>query len=119
MSLALKYRLHGVLAALLALALLFIWRQSAQLLPPGAGDEEEEAAAGIESRDARRALLRRHIPPRELPRVCFEEWNRTRSRGRRLDDARAAEMRAELERDEIAGPVVRCERMWSLWNRRP
>lgn len=119
MSLALKYRLHGVLAALLALALLFIWRQSAQLLPPGAGGEEDEAAVGIESRDARRALLRRHIPPRELPRVCFEEWNRTRSRGRRLDDTRAAEMRTELERDEIAGPVVRCERMWSLWNRRP
>ncbi len=76
MTLARRYRLGGVLAALGLLAALFIWKSVSSLAPrrdedgdaPGAGIAGRAAAAGFPS------LLRRGVPPAELLAVCVARW---------------------------------------------
>jgi hypothetical protein len=83
-----KYRLHGLLAALLALAALFVWRQSVPFVP--ATDEHSDinhvagrtAAAGFVN------LLRRSIPANKLLAVCVAEWEKSFPRNSRLPAAR-------------------------------
>lgn len=97
-TLARKYRLGGVLAALALLALLFLWRNATSLLPRDAwAADADETAGGLEARGGFLNLLRRHIPARRLASVCFEEWDRTRPRGAPRLDERAARMKAFLE----------------------
>ena len=96
-GLARKYRLHGLLLGLIVLAGLIVWKNSLSLVPPlrdGDGYEDgvssgRDSAAGLVS------LLRRHIAPRDLPRVCFEEWEKNVVRdekewGDKLERARRA-----------------------------
>ena len=100
MTLARKYRLQGVLGAMILLALLFLWKNSTAFLPPGGAEaEDDDVAAGLETRDGFANLLRRHVPARELPGLCFAEWERTRPRRPALE-ARAARMKAALAGDE-------------------
>jgi hypothetical protein len=76
-----KYRLHGLLAGLCLLTALFIWKHSLSFNPR---TEQEKAGGEIAGKDAAAGfvnLLRRNIAPRDLLRVCFEEW--TKSFGRR------------------------------------
>ena len=76
-----KYQLQGVVAALLLLAGLFAWKNSAALLPPkstsGSDDGPREATGDAVSGLAH--LLRRHVPRTALFRVCVTEWERSRS----------------------------------------
>lgn len=86
MSLARKYRLHGLLAGMLLLAVLFVWHNAAPFLPPTfsarrarrarAGDESSYVA-GRDSASAFVNLLRRNISRGDLLRTCFQEWNKT------------------------------------------
>jgi hypothetical protein len=72
-----RYRLHGVIAGLLLLAGLFVWKNAVSLVPrrpqePGAEYVEgKEAAAGFVN------LLRRSIPTAEILAVCFSEWKKS------------------------------------------
>ena len=76
-----KYQLQGVVAALLLLAGLFAWKNSASLLPAksaaGSDDGPREATGDAVSGLAH--LLRRHVPRTALFRVCITEWERSRS----------------------------------------
>lgn len=74
-----RHRLGAVLAALLVLAALFIWRNATSLLPPSdeAGDDARPRPDGFESRDGFVNLIRRHVPPAALASVCLREWRRT------------------------------------------
>ena len=77
-TLARKYRLHGVVAALALLAALFVWKNTARFIP--AYDEtrgDDEIIAGKESGEGFVNLLQRSIPPAEIVAVCVEEWRKS------------------------------------------
>ena len=79
-SLMRKYRLHGLIAGIVLLVGLFIWKYSVSFTPrlgESAGADEiagKEAAAGFVN------LLRRNIAPRDVLGVCFDQWTRTFAR---------------------------------------
>jgi len=80
MSLARQYRLHGLLAGLLVLVALFVWKNAVSFVPPH--DEESgtlrgEPTAGKDAAAGLVNLLRRTIPQRNLTLVCFEEWKKS------------------------------------------
>jgi hypothetical protein len=83
-ALARRYRLHGVFAALLGLAGLFIWRNSTSFPPaePASARVAEEVTAvrGREAAAGFVSLLRRNLPVAGLAAVCFAEWRRACAR---------------------------------------
>jgi hypothetical protein len=73
------YRLHGLLAGLLTLALLFVWKNSTSLVPCKEGSDADEGGTPVTGRDSMSgivSLVRRNIAAGGLPRVCLEEWER-------------------------------------------
>lgn len=75
MTLARSYRLHGLGLGLLAVFILWAWRQMTPLVPP----QSSEDTAGLEGQSSTAALahlLRRSVVPEDLPRVCAQEWAR-------------------------------------------
>jgi hypothetical protein len=73
-----KYRLHGLIAGLLVVAGLFIWKSAASFLPRERADDE--AKAMIEGRDAYSGftnLLRRGLRPADLLSTCVTEWRKS------------------------------------------
>ncbi|MDB6151081.1 MAG: hypothetical protein JWQ44_2529 [Chthoniobacter sp.] len=77
MQLALKYRLQGVIAGLVLVAGLFVWKNSVRFIP--AYPDETRGELPIRGKDATQGfvnLLRRTIPPADLPAACVEEWRR-------------------------------------------
>ena len=75
--LARKYRLTGLVAGLLILALLFIWRNSTSLLPPKTVASANVVALGRDSAAGLEHLLRRNIPESEVVAVCLAEWEKS------------------------------------------
>ncbi len=72
-SLVRKYGLEGAVAALLLLAMLFVWKSVSPLVPPF--EEAETSGTEVVGKQAEEGftnLLRRSIPPRELLRVCAD-----------------------------------------------
>lgn len=95
-----RYRLGGVLAAALAVALLWIWSRFQPLVPPVAQGSGPQPAAGGHRRVGLVPLLRRTIPPSRILSTCFEEWRNTflRQAGNpRRYDERAQQAEALLE----------------------
>ena len=78
-ALARQYRLHGLAAALLLLAGLFIWKSSTSFMPSAetAGRTADEFVAGKESAAGFVNLLRRNLPAKELLAVCLVEWRKS------------------------------------------
>jgi len=78
-ALARKYSLHGLVAALLLLAALFIWQSSASFLPPREVEEVEilgkSAVSGFVN------LLRRGVPSADLLPLCEKEWRKSLAMG--------------------------------------
>jgi hypothetical protein len=72
-----KYRLHGLVAGLILLAGLFIWRNSTSLVPPHADERREIFIAGKDSASGFVNLLRRSIAPRDLLATCLAEWKKS------------------------------------------
>ena len=72
-----QYRLHGVVAGLILLAALFIWKNSTSLIPPLAGQKREDFVMGKDSASGFVNLLRRCIDPRDILASCFHEWKKT------------------------------------------
>ncbi len=73
-----KYRLHGLMAGITLLALLFVWKNSTSFVPPF--DEKAGLATGGASETAPDGtgfvnLLRRNVGNAQLMDVCYEEWN--------------------------------------------
>ncbi len=105
-----KYRLHGLAAGLVVLAVLFIWKNSTSLARPYTDEPEPGAVAGKEVGAGFVNLLRRNLPPRELLRTCFDEWTRSLAHGgsysiARVDQAQtvieAETARAQSDRDPV------------------
>jgi len=72
-----KYRLTGVIGALVLLAGLFIWKNSFSLVPPYAGETRSPFVPGKDATAGFVNLLRRNIPARQVLEVCFEQWTRS------------------------------------------
>jgi hypothetical protein len=101
-----QYHLEGVLLGLLLIAGLFVWKNSAPLVPPPPDETLSSPSAlvvGRESMAGFASLLRRSIPPAEILPVCFAEWKAACSR-----QPRAAARLPALEKiiaDEQAHPA--------------
>src|SRR6185436_18671942 len=84
-TLAWKYRLHGLIAGILLLAALFVWKNSVSFVPPydEAGEASGELVTGKDSASGFVNLLRRSISERDLLGICFDEWKKSFAHGRK------------------------------------
>jgi hypothetical protein len=109
-----KYRLHGLMAGLLLLTTLFVWKNSFSFVPPYPEARQTESVAGKEAAAGFVNLLRRNIAPRDLLRVCFEEWTKSQVSGGRHSigrvDAAQAVLEAEAARAKVEQDPVRAYR---------
>ncbi len=77
-SLARKYRLHGVVAGILLIAILFVWKNAVRFIPAFADDTRDgDIVLGKESSAGFVNLLRRTIKPAELLPLCLAEWRKS------------------------------------------
>lgn len=98
-----KYRLQGVAACLMILAMLTIWRHTAVFMsrPPDRSDNTRGKEIGP-STDGWIDLMRQHIPPRDLLRTSYQAW-RTSAAAARLSEDRLA-LVAELVEASASEP---------------
>lgn len=90
-----RYRLFPAIAALLAAALLFVWRSSVSVLPerePVSPDMTPQPAASL------RTLLAQRVPERKLLETLAEEWKRALPLLPSWQRGRAADVDAALHR---------------------
>ncbi|TAL00370.1 MAG: DUF4350 domain-containing protein [Verrucomicrobia bacterium] len=99
-----KYRLHGVLAGLVLLAGLFVWKNSISLVPPLPAPAQGRFVAGKDAAAGFVNLLRRNVPPREILEVCFAEWTKSfgTRRALRISSVDQAQTIMESERTRPA-----------------
>ena len=96
-SLARKYRLHGVIAGILLIALLFVWKNAARFIPAYQDDTRDgDIVLGKESSAGFINLLRRTIKPSEILTVCLAEWRKS-APPRPADQARVEELVAQQQ----------------------
>jgi len=103
-ALARKYRLHGVVAALLILALLFFWKNSSSLARPAKAAARPDTVTGRDAAAGFIALLRRNIPPDRVLDLCLAEWNKTFARGTKYS-RREKEAVSAIVAEEQARPA--------------
>ena len=79
-TLARRYRLEGLAAGIVALALLFAWKNAIPFAPPLPGASRALRSSPMTGRHAfegLEAVLRRHIAPSALLAACVEQWKRS------------------------------------------
>ena len=103
-ALARKYRLHGVIAALLILAGLFIWKNAVSLAPSPEADSLQDDVVGRDSAAGFVSLLRRNIKSDRLLDVCIAEWSKTFAQGEKSSSREKLDMEA-IAREEQARPA--------------
>lgn len=81
-TLARKYHLEGMAAALLLLLGLFIWKNSTSFLPAREPADTDDSVAAKDISAGLANLLRRNVPKKQLLQVCFEEWENSQHGGR-------------------------------------
>lgn len=108
-TLARRYRLHAFFAALLALAGLYVWKNSSSLLPlrPAGSDADTDAVAGRDSAAGFVNLLRRSIPRDQLLATCLEQWNADCLRMARPSQHRLEQMQAIIDAQNALPPRQR------------
>ena len=112
MTLARRYRLGGVLAALALLAALFIWKSIASLAPHRAESDAATIADGITGRAATAgfsSLLRRGVSSAELLEVCVARWEAAQA-GRAITSASGGHGRVSAEKVERLRALAAAER---------
>jgi hypothetical protein len=76
-SLARKYRLHGVVASLLLLAILFVWKNAVRFVPAyETAAVQSDVVVGKESSEGFVHLLRRSIRRSAIFDACLAEWRK-------------------------------------------
>jgi hypothetical protein len=79
LSLLKKHRFHGFVFSIIALALLFLWKNSVYFVPPPKIphiDSVKDVNSNRDSVQGLVSLLRRYIPKRRLLQTCVREWER-------------------------------------------
>ena len=80
-----RYRFHWLFAALIVLALLFVWKSAAHFVPPPS-DDALSGADVVSEKDYTEgliALLRRNIARNQILQVCAREWEQTFKKSKR------------------------------------
>ncbi|HEY3855493.1 MAG TPA: DUF4350 domain-containing protein [Verrucomicrobiae bacterium] len=106
-----RYNLEGMIAGLLLVAGLFVWKNSAALVPPPVDetiDGQSALVAGKETSAGFASLLRRSIRPEDIILTCFAEWKSACAR-----QPRAAARLAEVEQ------IIAEEKSRAAGSRRP
>jgi len=81
---AAELRLHGFIALLLVLGILYVWQQVYTLVPRRDQAEEDARRAeedGLDAASALTSLLRRSVSKNRLLGTCFQEWENARGPG--------------------------------------
>jgi len=81
-----RYNLDGVVAALLIITVLFVWRNSVPLVPIRAAAEAPESARTVSRGSSLLALVSRSLPASEVLQVCVDEWKKTERPSREVSD---------------------------------
>jgi hypothetical protein len=92
-----KYRLHWLVAGLVLLAGLFIWKNSTSLAPAQPDERGTDFVIGKDAVAGFVNLLRRSISSRDLLSVCFSEWKKSVGQGRKYSAARIREAEAVFQ----------------------
>jgi hypothetical protein len=95
-----KYRLYWFIAALIILAVLFIWKNSLSLAPRYAEQKQEEYIAGKEAASGFVNLLRRNIPVGKLLETCFAEWKKSAANSGKYSRVRLQQAEAIFEAEK-------------------
>jgi len=99
MYLAEKFRLEGYLYGMLGVVLLFLWRNSAPLVPPRPSAGRGVMGGAVSGKDSRSGLvnlLRRNVPVSEILKTSFAEWSRNVTPARRHLHGKKAAMESVL-----------------------
>jgi hypothetical protein len=94
-TMARRYRLHGLGLGLILLAGLAIWRSASRFVPPPADELSAESTHQVEGKDSSEGLihlLRRNIAPVDLLAICVQEWKHSLGVGAKPSPAKIAEM---------------------------
>lgn len=115
MTLARRYRLGGVIAALALLAGLFIWKSVSSLAPPRAETgnptvgSNTDGVAGRAATAGFSSLLRRGVPAADLLEVCVARWQAAQA-GRAITTASGGHGRVSAEKVERLQAIAAFER---------
>lgn len=104
MTLIRKHRLVPFLLALLATALLYVWKCGVPFVGVPLQEKEYQEVCGRDNFSGLVNLLRRNIPQEEIIRACFREWSKTFSRELGKSPEIAGELR-KIVGDGRGGPA--------------
>jgi len=96
-----RYRLHGLIAGIVLLMGLFVWKNSFSLVPPPRRAHAQNVVMGRDSAAGFVNLLRRSISGGEILKTCYEQWNRTTATRPDLAASRVAQANGVIE-EELA-----------------
>ena len=71
-----SYRLEWLIASLILLAGLFIWKNSSSLIPPYVEVDAQQYVIGKDAASGFINLLRRNVPRADLLGACLSEWKK-------------------------------------------
>lgn len=120
-----KYRLHWLTFSLIALAGLFIWKNSLSLVPTHDVEAESDFIPGKDASSGFVNLLRRNVPARELLAVCFTEWKKSGASAAKYSRTRVQEAEAIFQTEAALSskdqnPIRAYQRIQAaLENRKP
>ena len=100
-----KYRLHGLLAGLLLLGALFVWKNAAAFGPARDAERDTDHVVGKDTASGFVNLLRRGIVPAALLPLCVEEWKKSRHLDRQHSAERLARADAALAANYQRDPL--------------
>ena len=98
------YRFHWFFAALVILALLFIWKSTSYFVPPPQ-DDDLAGADVVSEKDYTQgliALLRRNIAGSQVLQVCTREWEQTFKKNPRIRAAAFEHVKGIIETESNA-----------------
>ena len=96
-TLARRYKLHGGVISLLALAALFLWKNSTSFIPRRNESSLTTPVTGRESAAGFINLLRRSIAPKDLLQTSLDEWHKSTRLDGRSTAPRREKIRAVVE----------------------
>lgn len=100
MTLARRYGMHGLFIGGLLLFALYVWRNSASLVPPDEsrdlGHWRADAIAGMSATSGLEGMLSRGISRKQILKRCFETWDGTSAAANAVPAERRARARAEI-----------------------
>jgi len=109
MTLVKKYRIYPALITLMALGLLFIWRNSMSLVPrlEGGDSHADPSDAAKDAFGGLVNLLRRNVPPPELLDSCLAEWKKTPSNAHAMTKEKVEKAASIVAEEKAKSPVKR------------